>query len=116
MTWGWSKTCTAPLSHFATSLHTNGRGGQGVHKDALNLPALVTGCCADRLKLPNDRVFNENRCPQLLGLGCRSSQVNDEIVDALRFLGHPVENIQPPVIAEYCVFAGCESFKTQVVQ
>jgi len=52
----------------------NGRGGQGMHKDALNLPAPCYWCCSGRLKLSDDQVllqrcFPLNRQLQLLNAG-----------------------------------------------
>jgi hypothetical protein len=49
--------CQGILTESVTSLHPNGRGGQGVHEDALNLPAPCYGCCAGRLKLSTTRYY-----------------------------------------------------------
>jgi hypothetical protein len=48
---------------FYRAADPNGRGGQGMHKDALNLPAPCYWCCSGRLKLSDDQVLLVLRWP-----------------------------------------------------
>ncbi|MDQ0867391.1 hypothetical protein QF036_005042 [Arthrobacter globiformis] len=42
---------------FYRAADPNGRGGQGMHQDALNLPASCYWCCSGHLKLSDDQVL-----------------------------------------------------------